>query len=273
MLESLNRFSFLTPASTNPNVPLLIYLPGMDGTGQLFDRQIPGLEKHFDIRRLSVALDDLSGWEQFTKQVVRLIQRELEQHPRQCVYLCGESFGGCLALKIVLHAPEICDRLILINPASSFKRYPLIYWGSLLVRPLPAALHRMSCVSFLPFLSALERMEIADRQALLQAVQSVNQETSIWRLALLREFHISELELHTITQQALIIASGRDRLLPSLREAEHLMQHLADVRMHTLPYSGHACLLEVGVDLYEILTATNFLPKPQPVVELNSSTR
>ena len=273
MLESLNRFSFLTPAVTNPNVPLFIYLPGMDGTGQLFDRQIPGLEQCFDIRRLSVAVDDLSGWEQFTKQIVQLIKRELEQYPRQCVYLCGESFGACLALKVVLRAPEICDRLILVNPATSFKRYPLMYWGSLLVRPLPTALHRMSCVSFLPFLAALDRLEVADRQALLEAVQSVSQETSIWRLSLLREFHVNEAELHTITQQTLIIAGSRDRLLPSLREAEHLMQHLPDVRTHTLPYSGHACLLETGVNLYEILKTTNFLPQSQLLAELERSVK
>lgn len=271
MLESLNRFSFLNPHKTNPDVPLLIYLPGMDGTGKLFDRQTPGLEALFDIRRLAVAVDDLSNWEQFTEQIANLIQRELAQHPRESVYLCSESFGGCLAMKLMLHAPQLADHLILINPASSFKRYPLVYWGSHLVRPLPDVLHRFSCISFLPFLAALERMEVADRQALLEAVQSVSQETSIWRLSLLREFQVSEPELQRITQTTLVVASGRDRLLPSVQEAEHLIQHLPSARMHLLPYSGHACLLEAEVNLYKILQETDFLPKRTPLVKLTSS--
>lgn len=268
MLESLNRFSFLNPHKTNPDVPLLIYLPGMDGTGKLFDRQTPGLESIFDIRRLAVAVDDLSNWEQFTEQIVNLIQRELAQHPRESVYLCGESFGGCLAMKLMLHSPQLVDHVILINPASSFTRYPLIYWGSHLVRPLPNVLHRFSCISFLPFLAALERIDVADRQALLQAVQSVSQETSIWRLSLLREFQVSEVELQRMTPATLIVASGRDRLLPSVQEAEHLLQHLPHARMHLLPYSGHACLLESDVDLYQILQESNFLPQRQSLLEL-----
>lgn len=250
---------FRTPRPTNPAAPLFIYLPGMDGTGQLLSRQLEGLEQGFDIRCLALALNDLSSWEQLTVQVVELVKSELEQHTRKLVYLCGESFGGCLALKIILHSPQLFDRLVLINPASSFRSQPFLHWGSYCFRPLPEPLHWMSCLGFLPFLAALERMTPPDRSALLSAMQSVSQSTTAWRLSLLRDFQLNEAALDGITQDTLIIASQRDRLLPSMLEAEHLMAHIPHTRLYLLPHSGHACLLETDVDLYEIMQASGFL--------------
>lgn len=258
---------FRTPRPTNPRAPLFIYLPGMDGTGLLLDRQLAGLEKGFDIRCLTLALNDLSTWEKLTEQVINLVKVELRQEAQQSVYLCGESFGGCLALKVIDRAPELFKRLVLINPASSFKHDPRTYWGSWLVRPFPEPLHRLSCLSFLPFLAALSQISPNNRRALLDAMQSVSQETSVWRISLLRDFQISEAELRRITQSSLIIASRNDRLLPSVAEAERLSALLPNAQTYTLPNSGHACLLEADVDLYNIIQATGFLPQLQPTTE------
>jgi hypothetical protein len=38
---------FISPFSSQPIAPLLIYLPGMDGTGQLFHRQGNKLNEFF----------------------------------------------------------------------------------------------------------------------------------------------------------------------------------------------------------------------------------
>lgn len=254
---------FRTPRPLNPGAPLFIYLPGMDGTGQLLTRQLAGLEKGFDIRCLALAVNDRSSWEQLTEQVINLITTELKQHPRQSVYLCGESFGGCLALKVMLHSPQLFDRLILINPASSFKRYPWIYWGSYFVRSMPEPFHYVAYASFLPFLASLSRMEADDRCVLFEAMYSVSQETSVWRLSLLREFQVNEKELQRITQPTLVIASGSDRLLPSISEAQWLVKQLPNAQMYVLPHSGHACLLEADVNLYDIMESANFLEQPQ----------
>jgi pimeloyl-ACP methyl ester carboxylesterase len=255
---------FRVPRPLNPQAPLFFYLPGMDGTGQLLSRQLAGLEKAFDIRCLTIPPDDLNHWAELAKQVVALIERELKHDDdRQPVYLCGESFGGCLALKVLLQAPHLFDRLILLNPATSFKDSFWIYWASYFVRPLPEPLYHTSCVGFLPFLAALERIEERDRRALLDAMQSVTQASSIWRISLLRELNIRDAELRQISQPTLIVGSERDRLLPSVLEAKRLNDLLPRAHTHVLPYSGHACLLEADVDLYEILRTNHFLEKSE----------
>lgn len=250
---------FLTPRSLQPEYPLFVFLPGMDGTGQLLQVQTVGLEAAFDIRCLAIPPDDLTDWDGLTKRVVALIETELHQSGDRPVYLCGESFGGCLAMKVATYAPHLFDRMILVNPASSFHRRPLIGWGSQITRWLPDPLYRLSSALLIPFLADLSRITPRDRQTFYDAVQSVPQETSIWRLSLLSQFKITLAELQQIQQSVLILASTYDQLFPSLVEAKHLAQSLPNAQVITLPYSGHACLLEADINLYEIMKAANFL--------------
>ena len=107
----------------------------------------------------------------------------------------------------------------------------------------------------MPFLGALGRIEASERQALLTAMKSVPQGTSVWRLELLRLFKPSKSDLNRVNIPVLVIASGADRLLPSVLEARFLTQTLPNAQMVVLPDSGHACLLERDTDLYTIIQA------------------
>jgi pimeloyl-ACP methyl ester carboxylesterase len=258
---------FLTPERLQPELPLFVFLPGMDGTGRLLKTQTVGLEPAFDVRCLAIPPDDLTNWQILTETVLSLINAELQQAPDRPVYLCGESFGGCLAMKIALAAPQLFDRLILVNPASSFRRKPLIAWGSQTTRWLPEALYRLSSIGLMPFLAHLGRMTDHDRQEFYEAVLSVPQKTSIWRLSLLNDFDVTDEQLVQLRQPVLLLASAADRLLPSLAEVHHLAQFFPHAQTVVLPSSGHACLLEADVNLYKIMQAQRFLmQQSQPLL-------
>lgn len=279
MVEVKSHPCFLTPSKLNPDYPLFVYLPGMDGNGQLLRRQTAGLESAFDIRCLAIPADDLTSWDVLTEQVVDLIEKEVEKQPDRSVYLCGESFGGCLAIKVALrrrrmrqpHSPPLFDRLILVNPASSFNQRAWLNWGSLVSGWIPEVLYRLGSVWLLPFLSAMERVSREDTRALLDAMQSVPPKTVIWRLALIREFDVDESELGEIAQPVLVIGGGADRLLPSVAEAKRLAGVLPNAKVVVLPKCGHACLLEEDVNLYEIMKANNFLESRDAVSLLSAS--
>ncbi len=257
-----SRPCFLTPKPLRPDYPLFVFLPGMDGTGQLLRSQLSYLEAAFDIRSLAISPNDLTSWDELAEQVAQLIRVEVRQGKRRTVYLCGESFGGCLALKVVLRAPELIDRLILINPASSFNRQHLLACGSHLVEWLPSWFYPLSALTLVPFLIASHRVIERDLQELITTLQMVPQKTTVWRLSLLKDFHVSEEKLRTIAQPVLAIAGTADRLLPSVAEVERLANILPNAKKVILPESGHACLLETEVDLYKILTSQNFIEKP-----------
>ncbi|MBC6479257.1 MAG: alpha/beta hydrolase [Hormoscilla sp. GM7CHS1pb] len=194
-----------------------------------------------------------------TRSAARRLPDPPAAHQGRAVYLCGESFGGCLAQKVIMHAKGLIERLILINPASSFKLYPWMSLGEPITRALPSALYRVSKLGILPFLADWGRVADWEVRALWSAIHSVPQTTFIWRLSLLGEFDISETQLSCITQPTLLLASGADRLLPSVKEAQRLNSCLPKAQMVVLSDSCHACLLERSVDLYQILQTHNFL--------------
>ncbi len=259
MSISEKRLRFLKPKQSKVNYPLFVFLPGLDGTGQLLTNQLPALEKFFDVRCLSIPADDLSDWTGLVEQTADLIQAEQQLALSRPIYICGESFGGCLALKLAAYSLDLFDRMILINPASSFSRQPIMGWGSTVVKWLPTPFYQISTIGLLPFLIASERISPQNRNRLLTAMRSVTAKSAAWRLSLLNDFNLDEIPLNQIPQPVLIMASEADRLLPSVTEADRLVRYLPNARKILLPDSGHACLLERELRLEEILDSRGFL--------------
>lgn len=259
MPELTSQPCFLTPKRLQPKYPLFVFLPGMDGTGQLLRTQTDGLEVAFDVRCLMIPPNDLSSWDVLSNQVIDLIEGELKINPHRLVYLCGESFGGALALKVAFKVPQLFNRIILVNPASAFHRRPWLNWASQLVYLLPSCLFDVGAVGLLPFLASLGLVEPSIRHDLLKTMRLVPPETVLWRLSLIKEFDATASQLRCLTQPVLLLASALDRLLPSVTEARYLVKNLPNAKMVVLPDSGHACLVEEKVNLYNIMQEEDFL--------------
>lgn len=231
----------------------------MDGSDLSLQSQLTELAVAFDARCFCIPGDDTTDWVGLVKRLVELVTIEKQNHPQRPIYLCGESFGACLALKVMGYQPDLFDRLILINPASSFNRQP---WNSLvpLVKWVPTITYRFAALGLLPFLTALDRISAQNRDALLRAMQRVTPETTAWRITLLREFQLSQSLLAQVTLPVLLVAATADRLLPSVSEAKRLANIFPNVQTTILEHSGHVCLLEPKVSLYSILQQSQFVP-------------
>ncbi|HIK43683.1 MAG TPA: alpha/beta fold hydrolase [Leptolyngbyaceae cyanobacterium M65_K2018_010] len=236
----------------------------MDGTGDLFFTQAPHLKPYFDLRALAIPRTDLSSWPDLAKQVVQLIHHLAGYRP---IYLCGESFGACLALQALSLAPDLADYVILINGASSLHRFPWEHWLTQLNPAALGAIVKSFSLGYWPLLADPSRIRPDHYQRLLGAIQSVPPLTMAWRLALLAQFRLEATLLHRLKAPTLLIASLADQLLPSLAEAQYLATHLPNARLYPLPHSGHASLLERQVNLGQILAETHFLPAPGRVPE------
>ena len=231
----------------------------MDGSDLSLQSQIGELALAFDARCFCIPGDDTTDWVGLVNQVVELVAIEKQALPQRPIYLCGESFGACLALKVMGHRPDLFERLILINPASSFNRQP---WNSLvpLVQWVPDITYPWAALGLLPFLSALDRISAPKRQALLRAMQQVTPKTTAWRMKLLREFQLNPSQLAQVTLPVLLVAAAADRLLPSVSEVKRLAHMFPQAQTTTLRHSGHVCLLESEVSLYGILQRAQFMP-------------
>ena len=160
---------------------------------------------------------------------------------------------------MALTAPELMEKIILINPASSFNKRPFFKWGIELNQWVPNFIYKGSTLILLSFLGSLDRIKNRDSQALLNAMQSLPQEVVSWRLSLLRDFQIYPEILRQFEKPILLLASQEDKLLPSVEEGEELVNYFPNSRLTILPKSGHACLLETEVNLLEILEQNNFI--------------
>lgn len=260
----MTYLSFLTPRKNNPNAPLFVYLPGMDSTGKLLHAQIGSLEQCFDVRCAAIPPENLQDWDALVCQVADAIEGEREQ--RQ-VFLCGESFGACLAMKVAIAQPDAIDALILSNPASSFSSHPLYHWAIPAIQSFPEGLYRGVAALFLPWLAEMRRVEPKNRSALLEAMQSLPPKTVSWRLSLLRDFRVEREQLQHFNKPVLLIGGGADRLLPSVQEVKRLAGLFPNAKVCILPDSGHACLLEREIQLDRILKYYGALSQDGAIAE------
>ena len=163
-------------------------------------------------------------------------------------------------MQVLTHAPELFDRVILVNPASSFRRLPWMQLGQMITQRIPSNVYRYGALGLVPFLIDPFRVKSGERKALEKAMDAVPAKTAAWRMSLLSDFQVERLPLERMAHPVLLIAGGSDRLLPSKREVRALHSRFPNAQQYLLPKSGHACLLEKDVNLYSILQQSGFLP-------------
>ncbi|CAL5368651.1 unnamed protein product [Camellia sinensis] len=84
-------------------------------------------------------------------------------------------------------------------------------------------------------------------------------ETLLWKLQMLGSASLYvNAHLGAVKAQTLILSSGRDQLLPSEEEGERLLDLIPNCKIRKFSDSGHALLLEDGIDLVTIIKGTSF---------------
>ncbi len=245
--------SALSSTHTAQSKPHWLYLPGMDGTGDLFDKQRPDLEGYFQIHSLRLndalarmpASDHPESWDLLVEIAAEQLQPE--------TVVCGESFGACLGMLLALRYPERCRGLVLVNPASSFRRGAWWINARHLLHWIPEGIFQVSSERGLGWLAELSQMSAMSRNQLMAAVRSVSTKVAAQRLALLHQFDPDPLPLETLNLPTLFVAGGHDRLLPSIAESRHLATRIPQSEVVISPQSGHACLMERDLKLEDLI--------------------
>eukprot|EP00878_Enallax_costatus_P021381 GHUV01022631.1.p1 GENE.GHUV01022631.1~~GHUV01022631.1.p1 ORF type:complete len:469 (+),score=134.31 GHUV01022631.1:165-1571(+) len=168
-------FSPLVPKSPGApaaeDLPLMFYMPGIDGTGLAAYRQFPRLTRAFDLRCLIIPRTDRSTFEQLVEDVAALVKQELDQADAgRPVYLLGESFGAIMSMALAIKLGNYIDRLVLVNPASSFSNSIWPQAGPLLAQ-LPEDVYKLLPFALAPVMSnpiSMAMNDVDDRAPLLQ---------------------------------------------------------------------------------------------------------
>ena len=120
----------------------------MDGTGFAASSQFDSLSQYYNLVALNIPVGDRSSFAELVQRVVDFLEAERDARAAAAaadgddtkkggkkdaeVYLMGESMGGLLSLGVAQARPDLVDRLILVNPASSYDASPWPAVGPLL---------------------------------------------------------------------------------------------------------------------------------------------
>ena len=226
----------------------VILVPGMDGTGLLFYRQVPLLARSY--RVVTYALRDTAAtMDVLVSDLARIVETVAPTERRAIIV--GESFGGALALSFALARPEQVSRLVILNSFPYFapqRRLRLaavglgaLPWGAMgLVRRLTAfRLHSPHT----------HRQEI-DR--FMELTARASRGGYINRLKLLMQYDVRH-RLHELRAPTLFLAADRDHLVPSVAQARYMAARVPGSMLRVLEGHGHICLIAPDIDLEALL--------------------
>ena len=232
---------------TGSGAPLVL-VPGMDGTGLLFYRQVPLLARRHRVATYALR-DDAKDMETLVADLAAVIG--VVAGEGQPATVVGESFGGALAMSLALAHPALVDRLVIVNSFPYFApqvrlrlarvAIALTPWGAMrLVRGFTATrLHS----------SHTHREEI--RRFLELTAQSTRR-GYLSRLRVLRTYDVRP-RLHELRPPVLFVAADQDHLVPAVAQAREMASRVPGGTVRVLDGHGHICLIAPDVDLAALL--------------------
>eukprot|EP00210_Caulerpa_lentillifera_P009404 g8965.t1 len=264
-------------------LPIMIFIPGFDGSGLSAIHQFPYLVDSFDFMTCTIPLSDRTPFVELVNEVKEFIKQYVtEQGQDRPVYLLADSFGALLALMTASQCPDLVDRLVLINPATSYKQsiWPIL---GPLISQVPNELFLGVSFAMAPFLGnplSLIARTVDFRQPLDQQINEIikgifamfgtlgflgdifTPESLAWKIELVRQgVEFVNPLLSKIKQRTLVITCDGDWMLPSSQERSRLINTMPRCSGRSMGLRSHALLLEAGVNIAEIIKEEGFYVK------------
>lgn len=227
----------------------VVLVPGLDGTGLLFYRQLPLIARSY--RVASYALRDTATTMDALVADLRTVVDTVAAKRRRAIVV-GESFGGALAMSFALAEPDRVAGLIVLN---SFPRYA----RQLRLRAAIGALHAMPWGAMrvvrrvtAPRLHS-RHTHPAEIERFMQLMASTTRRGYVNRLRILTRYDIRD-RLHQLQSPTLFLAAERDHLVRAVDQARFMAHRVPGSDVRVLAEHGHICLISPDIDLGRILT-------------------
>ena len=228
--------------------PVIIYVAGLDGTGQLFSRQIEQLKSEFTVITFPLRNEAPFTYSDLIDDIINILDQERVEK----AIIVGESFGGTIALHFALEHQDRIERLILVNTFSFFRRRLLLKLAKLLLPLAFVPLVRKGRDILARPVLLSELVDEKGIEVLLKHSWTHTYETYVQRLKLIGSHDVRS-RLSEISVPVTIVASGRDKIVASIKEAKFMAGLISNAKIHTLPKHGHACLLSGSFSIASII--------------------
>lgn len=229
--------------------PPFVYVPGMDGTGLLFYRQIPELSREYRVATYTLR-GSATHMQALVEDLASVVAQASPSGQKAVVF--GESFGGALSMSFALARPELVERLIVLNTFPYFRPQLRLKLAIAWIRTFPWK--TMALVRRLTATRMHSRFTHRDEiHRFLELTGGTTKEGYLNRLRILQEYDIRE-RLGEIGVPMLLLAADRDHLVPSVEQASFMAERIPEATLRVLKGHGHGCLLAPNVHFARILT-------------------
>jgi pimeloyl-ACP methyl ester carboxylesterase len=225
----------------------VMFVPGMDGTGRLFYRQVPLLARRFRVATYALR-DDAPDMATLIADLGCALDAVAPETP---ALLIGESFGGTLALSFALAHPGRVRALVVLNSFPRFLPQIRLHLAMLGIRLMPwGAMRLVRRVTALRLHSPhTQRSEV---KYFLAQTRLTTRRGYLGRLRILTQYDVRE-RLALLAVPTLFLAADRDHLIPSVEQATYMAARVPGAKLRVLRGQGHACLIAPGVDLDQLI--------------------
>jgi pimeloyl-ACP methyl ester carboxylesterase len=186
------------------NIPELVLLPGMDGTGVFFEPLIKSLDGKVKTRSVSYPLDQSLGYNELLPYVTSCFPKE------KPFIILGESFSGPLAVMAASERPANLKAIILV---ATFVKSPMPQWVSRLKRFLRGPLLDMRPRWLLINLGLGRDCPPETRKWIHEKLPRLKREILATRIEAMLDVNVRE-ALKKTNVPVLYIAASRDWVVP-----------------------------------------------------------
>ena len=220
--------------------PTLVYIPGIDGTGEYLLGTADRLREHFRLIMIEYFDDDSPLPDSYEHHAATL-HEALTEHNLHPDLLLAESFGGAVALQYCLDHPGEIQGLALVNTFPWYRRRTKLRLTRLLfpltrTRLFYALRRRLAPWALFGQLREPEALRLFQART-----DPIFDSLYARRLALIAHLDLRP-RLEEIDCPVLLFASEKDRVVDSVRQARLMHSLLPHSRLHIIPLGGHLIL-------------------------------
>lgn len=228
--------------------PLLVYIAGLDGTGELFFKQAPALARSYRVVTFRSRDDKRFTYDDLADDIAAIIHDLGE--PRATIV--AESFGGGVAFTFALRHAAMVERLVIVNSFARFHSPVKIKMAVMFGTVMPFWLTSQARMVANGLGLRAEGIRGEDRERFFKAIRTVKRPGYLQRLRLIAALNLDH-RLSEVQAPTLFIAGDKDLLVPSARTSQQMAARMPHAKVKIIHGVGHACLMGNVVRLSDLL--------------------
>ncbi len=235
------RARILTDKAAAPGKPVVLYVPGLDGTGKMLFNTAARLEEHFRLICFAYEFEkEISSEGLYERLADSIVQRMDEAGVTKAVVL-AESFGGGVALNLALRHPDRVQGLMLVNTFCYFPQRVRVKLGALMAPFTPTKMLRIGRASLASKVFFRPRKDAHAETGFRDSIPGFARGGYAVRLQAIPTLDLRA-RLSEISIPCYLYASDSDLVVPSKKTMQVLKDGLPNATLTILKRANHIVL-------------------------------